>query len=150
MRLLPDPDPRRPFCHHNRITFAEDEDSAAWIVAQTRLGPETITLIPLEKEGNQARLTPTDDLVALNTAPSRETELKLLRRGLRLSQWHVVQYFKRAEKPKEVLFKQSTLLKSVTPLWLTNCQATLIVENVIITLTLHPRLGLLIERSVAN
>lgn len=150
LRLLPHPDPQRPFCHHNRITFAEDEDSAAWIVAQTRLGPETITVIPLENIGNQARLIPGAEIVDLNIAPSRETELKLLRRGLRLSQWHIVQYFKHAEKPKEVLFKQSTLLKSVVPLWLTNGQTTLVVDNVTVTLTLHPHLGLLIERSANN
>ncbi|MCL4298321.1 MAG: CRISPR-associated helicase Cas3' [Anaerolineae bacterium] len=150
LRLLPDPNPKRPFCYHNRITFAEDEDSAAWIVAQTRLGPETITLIPLERDGDQARLIPTADTVDLNAAPSRETELKLLRRGLRLSQWHVVQYFKRTEKPKEILFKKSTLLKSVVPLWLTNGQTTLVVDNVTVTLALHPRLGLLIERSKTN
>jgi CRISPR-associated endonuclease/helicase Cas3 len=150
LRLLPNPDPQRPFCHHNRITFAEDEDSAAWIVAQTRLGPETITVVPLEKTGSQARLIPTAEIVDLNAAPSRETELKLLRRGLRLSQWHIVQHFKHAEKPKEALFKQSTLLKSVVPLWLTQGQTTLVVDNVTVTLTLHPRLGLLIERSANN
>ncbi len=146
LRLLPDPNPRRPFCDNNQITFAEDEDSAAWIVAQTRLGPETITLIPLERENDQARLVPTDQTVDLSVAPSREIELKLLRRSLRLSQWHVVQYFKQLERPQEPLFKQSTLLKSVYPLWLTDGQATLTFENVSVILTLDSLLGLLIER----
>jgi hypothetical protein len=148
LRLLPDPDPDRPFCHHPRLTFVEGEDSAAWIAAQTRLGPETITVIPLEKIGDKARLVPTDEMVDLTAAPDRATELRLLRRSFSLSQRQLVQYFKRLGKPVEPLFSQSALLKSVRPLWLNDSPLT--VENTTLTYSLDAKLGLVIEKEVVN
>ncbi|MBI1880906.1 MAG: CRISPR-associated helicase Cas3', partial [Chloroflexi bacterium] len=47
LRLLAKPDPEQPFCRNNQTAFKEDEDSTAWFVAQTRLGQETVSLIPL-------------------------------------------------------------------------------------------------------
>ncbi len=148
LRLLPDPDPDRPFCHHHQLTFVEGEDSAAWIVAQTRLGPETITVIPLERAGDKARLIPTDEMVDLTAAPDRATQLRLLRRSFSLSQQQLVQYFKQFGKPVEPLFSQSALLKSVRPLWLNDSPLT--VENTTLSYTLDAKLGLVIKREVSN
>jgi CRISPR-associated endonuclease/helicase Cas3 len=148
LRLLPDPDPARPFCHHHRPTFVEGEDSAAWIVAQTRLGPETITVIPLERKGDMARLIPTDEMVDLTAAPDRATQLRLLRRSFSLSQRQIVQYFKRLGKPVEPLFSQSALLKSVRPLWLNNSPLT--IENTTLSYSLNAKLGLVIEKEILN
>lgn len=148
LRLLPDPDPVRPFCHHHRLTFVEDEASAAWIVAQTRLGPETITVIPLERIGDKARLVPTDEMVDLTAAPDRATQLRLLRRSFSLSQRQLVQYFKRLGKPVEPLFSQSALLKSVRPLWLDDRPLT--VEKTILSYGLDAKLGLVIEKEIIN
>lgn len=145
-RLLPDPKPRRPFSYSDQYTFVEDEDSAAWVVAQTRLGEETITLIPLEREGDKARLIPTVETVSLTVSPTRETELALLRRSLRVSQWHMVQHFKRLAPPDEPLFKKSNLLKSIQPLWLINGKTQLTIEKTTFILTLDPKLGLFIEK----
>ncbi len=145
-RLLLDPNPRRPFCHSNQPTFVEDEDRAAWIVAQTRLGAESVTVIPLERDGDEARIIPTDQRVALTTSPSRETALDLLRRSLRISRREVVQYFKQSDPPQEILFKKSPLLKNTYPLWLTDNQSSFTIKAVKVTLTLHHKWGLIIEK----
>ena len=55
-----------------RLTFEEDESSASWIVAQTRLGRASVHLIPLERSGEAARLTPTEETIALDRPASRE------------------------------------------------------------------------------
>jgi CRISPR-associated endonuclease/helicase Cas3 len=54
-RLVPNPDPAEPFCAAiAELVFQEDDDSARWGVAQTRLGAEAVTLLPLERTGNTA------------------------------------------------------------------------------------------------
>ncbi len=35
----------------NNLVFDEDDEAASWIAAQTRLGQESITMIPLEIDG---------------------------------------------------------------------------------------------------
>ena len=118
LRLLPNPEPRRPFCHSNQQTFEEDEDSAAWIVAQTRLGAESVTVIPLERAGDEARMIPTGQQVSLTEPPARKTALDLLRHSIRISRSSLVGHFKNGGPPQETLFKESSLLKNVYPLWL--------------------------------
>lgn len=150
LRLLPDPTPDRPFCANDKITFIEDEDSAAWIVGQTRLGAESVTLIPLEKCGEQATLYPLNELVDLNEAPARETELRLLRRSLRVSRYEIVQYFKDVPEPSESLFKNSSLLKSVKPLWLENGQTDITFNGKTIHVHLDEALGLVVKKGDTN
>lgn len=150
LRLLPDPTPDRPFCANDKIEFVEDEDSAAWIVGQTRLGAESITLIPLERHTTQAKLVPLDEFVELHEEPTREVELRLLRRAIRVSRFEIVQYFKAVPDPSERLFKSSTLLKSVKPLWLENGEIDIVFNGKLLHIRLDEMLGLVIEKGAKN
>ncbi|MBU0704653.1 MAG: CRISPR-associated helicase Cas3', partial [Chloroflexi bacterium] len=49
-KLIPEPAADKAFCRRiARLTFDENETGAAWVVAQTRLGRESVNLILLEK-----------------------------------------------------------------------------------------------------
>jgi len=146
LRLLRKPNPDRPFFAGARLTFEEDEGNAAWIVAQTRLGRESVTVIPLERDGDEARLFHTDTVVHLDAAVPREMQLQLLRRSLRVSQWYVVQALKAEKDDRPRLFTKSALLKGCFPLWLTGGQLRIPLPKGIVVVTLDPRLGLVIRK----
>jgi CRISPR-associated endonuclease/helicase Cas3 len=144
LRLAESPDPNTPFCHNPNITFREDEDSSAWIVAQTRLGQESITIIPLERQATQARLTPTDETVALEQPAGRETQLRLLRRSIRVSHPILVHGLRQMQPDLPVLFRQSPLLRRCFPLWLDNDHTVIALDTREYNVVLDPVLGLVI------
>jgi len=144
--LLPAPDPRRAFCNANQVTFEEDEGNAAWFVAQTRLGAESITVLPLERDGDKARLYPLDEWVSLAFKPTRDTTLRLLHRTLNVSQRDIIDYLKAQGTSKEALFRDTSLLKSIYPLWLENGELKISTSKKTIRLKLHPEQGLVIEK----
>ncbi len=145
-RLIPEPDPEWSFCSRvAKLTFEEDETGASWVVGQTRLGRESVNLIPLEPEGDRARLYPTDETVALDRRASREMQLRLLRRHLRVSRPEIIQALKEAPRPK--LFTESPKLKwGYHPLWLTDGKAEFPLENGKLVVTLDDELGLVIHK----
>ena len=126
--------------------FEEDEGNAAWIVAQTRLGRESVTVIPLERDGDEVRLFHTDTVVNLETAAPRGVQLQLLRRSLRISQRYVVQALKAEKDDRPRLFTKSALLKGCFPLWLTDGQLCISLPKGILVVTLNPDLGLVIRK----
>jgi CRISPR-associated endonuclease/helicase Cas3 len=147
LRLLPDPDPKESFCASAaKLQFEEDENSAAWIVAQTRLGEESVAVIPLEKKGNQASFSPTGEQVNLDAAAPREIQLRLLRRSLRISHREVVQAIKASRGAMPRLFTHSALLKGYAPLWLSDGQTRWPRTKGMLVLTLDPQLGLVITK----
>lgn len=143
--LLPNPNPRRAFCNGSQVTFEEDEDSSAWFVAQTRLGSKSVTVLALERDGEKARLYPLNEWVNLMSKPTRDTELRLLRRTFHVSQPDVVAYLQNQGNPKEPLFHYSSLLKSVYPLWLINGEEEILTKNKNLKIIMHPEQGLVIE-----
>lgn len=148
MRLLPEPDPEESFCGPaSHLTFEEDEDRAAWVVAQTRLGEESITVIPLEKEGGKARFITSDELTwfDLNTPASRKDQMRLLRRSMRVSNRQLVKTLQAVFGKAPPLFRESALLKRCFPLWLTDQQTILGDGKNRIHLALDSKLGLVIE-----
>lgn len=146
LRLLPEPDAEWSFAGRSaKMMFEESENSASWIVAQTRLGEESLSVIPLEVDGDQVQLS-ADEWLSLKDDAPREIQLHLLRRGLRVSQYDAVQALKATTKTLPGLFKKSALLQDCIPLLLNNQQAHFTVNNKTITFTLDPRLGLVIER----
>ena len=146
-RLLPAPDPDDAFTGPAaQLQFDEDENSAAWIVAQTRLGAESLTVIPMERMENEARLVPDSQTVSLNAAAPREVQLQMLRRSLRISNREAVQALKAQRDALPRLFTESALLKSCWPLWLTDRKAILPLAKGKLNLTLDPRLGLVIAK----
>lgn len=144
-RLVGPPTPSQLFTIFNRIEFEEDEDAAAWIVAQTRLGPETITVIPLTRDGSRARVT-CAEWVDLSQPAPRATQLRLLRRGVRLSQSTAVRALQSDPAPLPPMFTQSPLLRRIRPLWLESGGTRLTAGNRAVTLHLDPDLGLVVER----
>jgi len=146
-RLLPEPDPGWPFCARAaRLVFEESEDSASWIVAQTRLGKESVTVIPLEQERNGTRLFPSGDKVALDTPAPREMQLRMLRRSIRISHRDAVSALKCSRDVLPPLFAKSALLAECWPLWLTNGQTRLPLTRGALVLILDPKLGLVISK----
>jgi CRISPR-associated endonuclease/helicase Cas3 len=147
LRLIPEPDAGRGFGSRiAELQFKEDETGAAWIVAQTRLGRESINLIPLEKAGERARLIPGQTTVDLDQPASRDMQLRLLQNHMRVSRPEIVRTLKRQQNlPK--LFTDSALLRGYYPLWLTEGQTrfeTLYGKGFILV-RLDVELGLVIE-----
>lgn len=151
IRLLPSPENRDELLCSRMATewlFEEDENRTAWIVARTRLGEESVTVIPLELNAAElasatcARVSDQEDWLPLAAAAPREVQLRLLRRSLRVSRPDAVQALKGAQGSLPRLFRESPLLQSSIPLWLHNGSARIGT----LTFQLHPALGLVIER----
>lgn len=149
LRLVGMPNPVESFTIAPRIEFKEDEEGVSWIVAQTRLGPESITVIPLTRSGHLAEITP-GEWVDLTRPASRNMQLRLLRRGVRLSQATAVQALKYDPAPLPPLFVDSPLLRNVKPLWLEAGGTRLTAKRRTVILWLDGDLGLVIERGRAG
>lgn len=144
-RLTPEPDPQRPFCYNPRLTYREDEESNAWIVAQTRYQERpSLTVIPLEKQDDITALLPDGTIIPLNQRADTDTQLKILNRQLRLSQPHIVAKLLKDAEQRPTLFTQSSLLKQCHPLWLSKG------KNEELSVELHPELGLRIIKEETN
>ncbi len=148
-RILPEPDAERSFAARAaRLVFEENEDSASWIMAKTRLGEERLTIIPLELSGEQARLPGSSTWLQLSQTIDREEELTLLRSSIQISQDEIIKILRAQEQPP--LFLNSKLLRNSYPLWLTDNQAELRGSKNSFLLTLSPKLGLVIQRLKGN
>jgi len=148
-RLLPLPHPRDSFAKNaaTRIKFEEDESRADWIVAQTRLGGETLNVIPIERDGDFAYVDGKNIRISVNEEALLDTQRKLLKRNLRISHHGAIQANQvNEEKNITKLFKESQLLKGYYPLWLNNGKRELKFEDDKFQVTLDPSLGLLIEK----
>jgi CRISPR-associated endonuclease/helicase Cas3 len=144
-RLMNDPNPDYPFYHSGKIQdFKEDEEGSGWIFASTRWGQESLTIIPLWRDGETARTVSGDLAAPLHQAADRETQLKLLRHSLRVSYPPLVKYLKGLEAGK--LFADSALLQNCKPLWLEPGpeEGTFVNQELAMPICLHPELGLVI------
>jgi hypothetical protein len=150
LRIVREPDPEDAFSIGKEIQFREDEESSAWMVAQTRLGQESITVIPLERLGDStARLFPHNEHVALDHGANRATQYRLLQRSLRISHFALVAALRHQEDTPP-LFRDSALLRNTTPLWLSNGEAEVTWSGQTYLLTLDAKLGLVIEQKETN
>jgi hypothetical protein len=147
LRMLPEPDPESSFCGQlARLTFEESENKATWFIAQTRLGDESLIIIPLERVENLARLWPNEETVPLDTEAPRQMQKKLMRRSIRTGNRDLIAALKAEEARRPRLFTESALLKECYPLWLVDGATRLPVEKGTLSITLHPQLGLVIEK----
>lgn len=147
LRILPEPDNESSFCGQlARLIFEESENKASWIIAQTRMGDESITIIPLECEGNMARLWPDHDRVPIDIEASRQMQKKLMRRSIRTSNYLLIAALKSKKSQHPNLFTKSSLLKECYPIWLVDGVTQIPIEKGILSITLHPQLGLIIEK----
>ncbi len=147
LRLIPPPNAKETFTMgFNNLVFDEDDESASWIAAQTRLGQESITMIPLEIDGNTAFFTGLNKPIELDRPADRATQLVLLRHSLRIANNDLVRSFKNRRGEIPVLFSKSSMLKGTYPLWLSGGKISLAIEKKVITLVLDQELGLLIQK----
>jgi CRISPR-associated endonuclease/helicase Cas3 len=145
LRLLPDADPRWAFSSRMaRLQFEENENSAAWIVAQTRLGEESVTVLPLERRGNTAWCWGNGPQVRLDRPAPREVQLALLRSQMRISDRRAVPLLK--AQPLPVLFAESALLRGYLPLWLEGGKCGFPLKGGTLELELNEKLGLRIHK----
>lgn len=148
-RLLPAPHPRDSFAQTAamRIQFEEDENRADFIVAQTRLGEESLNVIPLERHGDSIYLDGSNSGIDVNQEARLDDQRRLLRRNLRVGNPQVVAAIRGEEENHPTnLFKKSTLLKGYSPLWLSNGQARFKSKDQTLHVALDPQLGLIIEK----
>jgi CRISPR-associated endonuclease/helicase Cas3 len=153
-RLVPNPDPVEPFCAAIAdLVFQENDESARWGVAQTRLGAESVTLLPLEREASTARVPGSGARLRLDQQPDREMATELLRQCVRVSHRAVVRLFERgaqandgadgAEERREIALLDHALLAHIRPLWLREGSAVLAGGR--LRLQLDHDLGLVID-----
>lgn len=150
LRLLPKPDAAQSFvAEATRLTFEENESSAAWIVAQTRLGEESLNIIPIEVVDAAHGKTISDAPVVfeLNKKVDHDIALKLLRSNMRISNHEAILGVRGVVMAQPCkAFAETTLLKGYTPLFLNDAQASFKTKNGEIKLYLHPILGLKISK----
>jgi CRISPR-associated endonuclease/helicase Cas3 len=147
LRLIPPPNANETFTMgFNNLIFDEDDESASWVAAQTRLGQESITVIPLEKDGNTAFFAGLNKPVNLDHPIDRSSQLALLRHSLRIDIRDLVQSFKSNRDSIPILFSRSSLLKGAYPLWLSNGKASFTTDKKVISLVLDQELGLVIQK----
>ena len=86
LRLIPDPIPNKSMSEGVHIAFEEDQDGGqqGWGFAVTRLGRESISVIPLHRIAGGVAIHPNGPLIAPTTC-DRDMQLKLLRRAMRVS-----------------------------------------------------------------
>lgn len=146
IRLIPNPNPRSSFSIDAtiKVKFEEDEDNAAWVVAKTRLGKESVSVIPLYVDGDMASLYPNSEPFPIDCEASQATQLEMLRRNLRVSYAHLVKAIKHVQNHRNTdLFAKSKLLKGFYPLWIEQNKITLTTPNDNFVLRLDPDLGLI-------
>lgn len=144
IRLIPSPDePERiTSVITSNIQFEESEDKATWITARTRLGEESITIIPLERNGDNATCPGITHDLPLSKPACKEDQLALLRHSLKCSDRLAIAALKAIRVPP--LFSESVLLKNAYPLWLEVGFTTLYTREGSIDISLNSRLGLVI------
>jgi CRISPR-associated endonuclease/helicase Cas3 len=150
-RLANPPDPAYPFCRSLKVQgFKEDEDSSAWVVAQTRWGEESVTVIPLMRRGETAVpiLAADTTPIPLDQPADRDTQRRLRQRSIRVSQRQLVADLKKQQaEESHKLFTHSGLLKQCAPLWLEpvdGAHQVFASHNLFKPVVLDPVLGLVI------
>lgn len=146
-RMIGPPDPAQPFCDTGSPLFDAEAASDDWLAARTRLGRTSVTAIPLERNGDQAQLVPLVETVDLTGSAAYDMQLRLLKRGIQISQPTVVAaLMEQSATQRTPLFEQSSLLTRCQPLWLHDGKAVLRSGETTITVRLDEHLGLCFER----
>lgn len=148
-RLTQEPDPADIFTR-GKIRFDDDEEGNDWIAAKTRWGEASITVIPLMLKGGVAHLIPTSRTMSIDQSPSRQEQLALLCRSIRLSQKSIVPTFiqQQAQRQSEFghLFANSPLLRHCIPLRLEATAEEDVFTSPDLPLSLHKKLGIVVHR----
>lgn len=147
LRLIGEPDEEGNFWK-GKQSFAEDEGSNAWHVAQTRYqDQESLTVVLLERvDEGSARLLPTEIMLDLTKKADRKTQFAIMRSVIRISNQTVVQYLKKEGDVRPALFEKTPILKRCYPLWLKDNQLVIRGKKRDMTLVLDETVGLVISK----
>jgi len=146
IRLLPEPSDQE-FCLGARnFTFDEDEDKAGWSVAKTRLGEESITVIPLKKMGDEVFSPAVVGPIPLDQPANQKIQNTLMRTNMKISGRELCAAVRNASGTRKTLFLKSALLKHVYPLWIDDPSQEYSAFGQTFHLELDSRLGLVITR----
>lgn len=142
LRLIPKPNPLDTFSGAIALShFVEKEGDASWIVAQTRLGEQTIQVIPLERRGVETWLFSGNRQIHLNEVETRDVQLEMLRHCVRINDRRLVNIL--LSHPIPLLFRRAPLLAGSVPLIFENGECTF---NTHISVKMDMELGLKIEQ----
>jgi hypothetical protein len=123
----------------------EDERGARWLQAKTRLGADSVTLIPLHRSAVGGVYLDAGQTTAAPASPvTRADQLRLLRRSIRVSHRGVVAWARSGMA--QPAWGEAALLADCVPLVLTDGRVTLSVGKRAYRVILDHELGLLIER----
>lgn len=151
LRLLPEPDAEELFTSAaSRLTFIESEVQAGWTVAKTRLGEQSINVIPLEDMGDVCKVPGSEKLLQKCLPANNADQLFMLRNQIRIGYQDIVKALMGQKKELPALFTGAPLLHDYIPLWLKDGKAVVTVGNSEFVLKLDPLLGLMIERKEAH
>lgn len=148
LRLIPSPDPTAGIGEGRKIEFEEDSDGgkSGWSVLQTRLGPESVTVIPLYRQAARLSIDPAGT-EPLGPGCPRPVQLRLLQRSIPLpitpGRQPMVNDLRAAREALQ-WFRDAPLLRSAVPLVLDGGEARA-GETII---TLDPRLGLVARKEM--
>ncbi len=150
-RLLPEPNPMDSFSTvaASNVHFEDNENDTRWFAARTRLGEESISVIPLERIGDLARFE-TEGIayeVDLTQEMDRAMQLRLLRKSVRVSNRRTVEALKAITRRDTPDARDIPLLKDCQFLWLRNGTTELVHGKDTIHLTLDHQIGLTITIS---
>ncbi len=148
LRIVPAPHPNDSFSGPiSQLRFKESETQAGWTIAKTRLGEESITIIPLERRGDvcKAMVDGKDVEFNLKQKISHDLQIQLLRRSIRVSNQRGVRALKSKMVELSLVFKDASLLKEAIPLFLTENKTSFQFEKGNIIFLLDPKLGLVID-----
>lgn len=147
LRLTPKPDAEELFTGSAaHLTFTENETDASWIVAQTRLGEQSLNLIPLENMGDCFSFPGCEKPLEKCLTASREMEMQMLRRQIRISHREVVKALREQKFELPKVFSSSSILKDYLPLWLIDGASEIQTAQGSYIMRLDLNLGLLIEK----
>lgn len=143
LRLLPEPLTDWSFVGRmSQLRFEEDETSAEWIVAQTRLGSESLTVIPVSADNGCFKIWADGEEIDLTMPAPIQLQRKMLKTGIRVSRPDLVTVLKKERNNLPLLFTKSALLKGCFPLYLKDSETVFQISHSTLIVRLDPRLGL--------
>ena len=107
-RLLPMSEPDNSFCGKaSKLVFEESETKADWVVAQTRLGQQSITIIPVEVLIDGLWKCGDDLVIDPSKSIDHDTQLAMLRQGIKLSYPDIIHIL--INQPHSAVFNASAI-----------------------------------------
>lgn len=143
LRLAPDPRPDAGIADGRNLEFTEDADGAGqgWGIAKTRWGADSITAIPVYRQGTMVTLYP-EDSEGLGPSCDRACQLRLLQRSIPVSHQVLVPKLRDSQLSAPGWFRNASLLRNTAILFLDEGCA----RYGDLTVFLDPKLGLVIRK----